>query len=114
MNGDEGDDNINGGPGDDLLNGGDGADDLTGDVGRDGFDGGAPPDEETDTADWNQDSDGPCSKARSRARKLISSRGPNSQPLGDQSSGNRPGHAEIGNGILLSSATRPCGKTKLD
>ena len=63
MNGDEGDDTINGGPGNDLLNGGEGDDDLTGDIGRDGFDGGPPdpPDEETDTADWNQDSDGPCS-----------------------------------------------------
>lgn len=63
LNGEEGDDTINGGVGNDLLNGGDGEDDLTGDVGRDGFDGGPPdpPDEEKDTADWDQNSDGPCS-----------------------------------------------------
>jgi Ca2+-binding RTX toxin-like protein len=63
LNGDEGDDTINGGPGNDILNGGDGEDHLTGDMGHDAFDGGAPdpPDEETDTADWDQGSDGSCS-----------------------------------------------------
>jgi Ca2+-binding RTX toxin-like protein len=63
LNGDEGDDDINGGVGNDILNGGAGQDDLSGDVGRDTFDGGEPdpPDEETDTADWDKDSDGPCS-----------------------------------------------------